>query len=260
MPDDLTDDRETLAAEYVLGTLNADELIRANVLLDLDPDFRGKVRAWERRLGELHLMVEPVDPNPQLWRRIRARVGPPQPPTDPLASSPPLAPSAAFASPAPTEPEPLSEESDTPKFDLDAEPEPARDLDAPAKPDAVSELERALEEVRMHATERLEETPPIREEATRPIRDPFPEPARFAPLHALPETTRTSTPETISREPPMLSPAPPPGRWSPSRVHPRGRAWSQWRPGSQSPRLWPSGRAQCSIRPRRFSPGAWPPW
>ena len=52
-----------LAAEYVLGTLDADERTRANVLLDVDHSFRGMVRIWERRLGELHLMVEPVEPD-----------------------------------------------------------------------------------------------------------------------------------------------------------------------------------------------------
>jgi hypothetical protein len=33
------------------------------------------VRIWERRLGELHLMVEAVEPDQQLWARIRPKIG-----------------------------------------------------------------------------------------------------------------------------------------------------------------------------------------
>ena len=75
MPDIVSDDDlSPLAAEYVLGTLDADERTRANVLLDVDHQFRGMVRIWERRLGELHLMVESVDPDPKTWERIRGKL------------------------------------------------------------------------------------------------------------------------------------------------------------------------------------------
>jgi hypothetical protein len=36
------------------------------------------VQFWERRLGELHTMVEPVEPEPGLWLRIKARMTEPQ--------------------------------------------------------------------------------------------------------------------------------------------------------------------------------------
>ena len=36
--------------------------------------FRGIVRIWERRLSELHLMVEPVEPDAELLERIKAEV------------------------------------------------------------------------------------------------------------------------------------------------------------------------------------------
>src|SRR5262245_23588128 len=75
MPDIVNDDDlSALAAEYVLGTLEADERTRANVLLDVDHGFRGLVRVWERRFGELHLMVEPVEPEPRIWQRIKGRL------------------------------------------------------------------------------------------------------------------------------------------------------------------------------------------
>src|SRR5882757_7873430 len=75
MPDILSDDDlSPLAAEYVLGTLDSDERTRANVLLDVDHQFRGMVRIWERRLGELHLMVEPVEPDAKIYERIKGKL------------------------------------------------------------------------------------------------------------------------------------------------------------------------------------------
>jgi hypothetical protein len=62
-----------LAAEFVLGTLDSDERARANELLESDSHFRDMVRVWERRLGELHLMVEPVDPPAPIWDRIKTK-------------------------------------------------------------------------------------------------------------------------------------------------------------------------------------------
>src|SRR6185295_4079275 len=90
------DDLSALAAEYVLGTLEPDERTRANVLLDVDHGFRGLVRVWERRLGELHLMVEPVEPDAKIWERIRTKVGAPPFPS--------MVPSERFEPSAPREP------------------------------------------------------------------------------------------------------------------------------------------------------------
>jgi hypothetical protein len=69
---------DALAAEYVLGTLDAGERAQARALLNVDPGFVAKVQFWERRLGELHTMVEPVEPEPGLWLRIKARMTEPQ--------------------------------------------------------------------------------------------------------------------------------------------------------------------------------------
>jgi hypothetical protein len=77
MSDLLNDDEmHALAAEYVLGTLEPDERVRAHAMLDVDHGFRAMVRIWERRFGELHLMVEPVDPPPEIWERIKAQLPP----------------------------------------------------------------------------------------------------------------------------------------------------------------------------------------
>ncbi|HZO47204.1 MAG TPA: hypothetical protein VFB68_15020 [Xanthobacteraceae bacterium] len=69
------DELNALAAEYVLGTLDYEERKGANALLEVDPTFRGIVRIWERRFGDLHLMVESVEPDPQLWVRIKPKMG-----------------------------------------------------------------------------------------------------------------------------------------------------------------------------------------
>jgi len=68
------DDRDALAAEYVLGTLSANERDQAEALLVIDPGFAEIVRVWERRLGELNVMVEAVEPPPDVWDRIKTEV------------------------------------------------------------------------------------------------------------------------------------------------------------------------------------------
>src|SRR5262245_30902161 len=107
-------DLSALAAEYVIGTLDPDQRARANTMLDADEGFRAQVRAWERRLGELHLMVEPVEPDGWILDRIRDRLGvrapAPPPPFAPVAVTPAAAPVSApllattFSDPASTAP------------------------------------------------------------------------------------------------------------------------------------------------------------
>lgn len=65
------DDRDALAAEYVLGTLSADEREQAEALLAIDRGFAQTVRLWEHRLGELNVMVEAVEPPGDVWERIK---------------------------------------------------------------------------------------------------------------------------------------------------------------------------------------------
>ena len=89
MSEDLiADDKDALAGEYVLGTLDANERAAAQELLAADREFAAKVRHWERRLGELHLMVEPVEPEPEsnIWQRIKAKL--PEPVTPEPAPEP----------------------------------------------------------------------------------------------------------------------------------------------------------------------------
>lgn len=70
----LDEEQDTLAAEYVLGTLSAEEREHADALLSFDPGFEAAVRQWERRLGELNVMVEAVEPPTELWGKIKDEV------------------------------------------------------------------------------------------------------------------------------------------------------------------------------------------
>jgi anti-sigma-K factor RskA len=71
---DDTDTPEMLAAEYVLGTLASNEREQAEILIANDPAFAALVRAWEQRLGQLQAMVASVEPPPETWARIQARL------------------------------------------------------------------------------------------------------------------------------------------------------------------------------------------
>jgi anti-sigma-K factor RskA len=68
------EDLDALAAEYVLGTLTAEERESVALLAAEDTAFADRIAYWERRLGTLEAMVEPVEPPPELWDKIRARV------------------------------------------------------------------------------------------------------------------------------------------------------------------------------------------
>ena len=68
------DHMDGLAAEYVLGTLDVEEREQAHTLLDADAAFAAKVESWERRFGDLYLMVEPVEPDSTIWPRIKAKM------------------------------------------------------------------------------------------------------------------------------------------------------------------------------------------
>ena len=70
----IDEDTDLLAAEFVLGTLDAEERANAQSLLRMDHGFIAMVRIWERRFGELHLMVEPVEPEAKIWQRIKTKI------------------------------------------------------------------------------------------------------------------------------------------------------------------------------------------
>ena len=92
-------DKEVLAAEYVLGTLGLTERVQVQQMIASDPAFAALVRDWERRLGELNVLVTPVEPPPAILDRIKARHAGGDPIRDVLAEEPPP---PTPAEPAPT--------------------------------------------------------------------------------------------------------------------------------------------------------------
>jgi len=91
-----SEDHIALAAEYALGTLDAEERAQVETMMSVDPEFTAIVQAWEFRLGVLNQMVGSVDPPPELWDRIRTAIGLSTEPQVPLTlpEAPPMRPAA----------------------------------------------------------------------------------------------------------------------------------------------------------------------
>src|ERR1700723_3307854 len=102
-----SEDHIALAAEYALGTLDADERAQVETMMSVDKDFTAMVQAWEHQLGVLNQMVGSVEPRPEVWDRIRTAVGlaePQAPLLLPEAPPPPPPPPAATEAVAPVAP------------------------------------------------------------------------------------------------------------------------------------------------------------
>jgi anti-sigma-K factor RskA len=83
------DRADALAADYVTGTLRGAARRRFEALLPAHPALRHAVRAWQARLMPMTLSVEPVQPSPEVWKRIEARIAPAQPDSRAAAASSP---------------------------------------------------------------------------------------------------------------------------------------------------------------------------
>lgn len=70
-----SEDHIALAAEYALGTLDADERTQVETMMTVDSAFAAIVQAWEFRLGTLNEMVGLVEPPAIVWDKIKAAVG-----------------------------------------------------------------------------------------------------------------------------------------------------------------------------------------
>jgi anti-sigma-K factor RskA len=89
-----SEDHIALAAEYALGTLDADERAQVETMMSVDKDFTAMVAAWEHKLGVLNQMVGSVEPRPEVWDKIKAAAGlsePQAPLMLPETPSPPVA-------------------------------------------------------------------------------------------------------------------------------------------------------------------------
>lgn len=72
---DYSEDHIALAAEYALGTLDADERAQVEQMMAVDKDYAVVVESWERALSALNQMVGMVEPGPQVWENIRSAIG-----------------------------------------------------------------------------------------------------------------------------------------------------------------------------------------
>ncbi len=109
-----SEDHIALAAEYALGTLEADERAQAEAMIAADKEFAAMVEAWGLKLGVLNQMVGSVEPSPEVWEKIKVAAGlsgvqmpivlPEAPPVEPVAAEAAGAPQAGnvVAFPGPT--------------------------------------------------------------------------------------------------------------------------------------------------------------
>lgn len=63
-------ERDALAGEYVLGTLDARAAAEVARAMETDAGLRAAVAAWEARLAPLTALAPPEAPPPGLWERI----------------------------------------------------------------------------------------------------------------------------------------------------------------------------------------------
>ena len=70
-----SEDHIALAAEYALGTVDADERAQVETMMALDTDFAALVNSWEFKLGALNQMVGSIEPRPVVWENIQIAIG-----------------------------------------------------------------------------------------------------------------------------------------------------------------------------------------
>jgi len=128
-----SDDHIALAAEYALGTLDADERALVETMMIVDPGFLEMVEAWDRKLSPLHEMVAPVEPPTDLWERIKAVTTHSK---ERAVTAPPTPSVAEPEAPPPTEP-----------TRFEGAPEPVVDV-RPVPQDATEEVEDKVVELK----------------------------------------------------------------------------------------------------------------
>jgi anti-sigma-K factor RskA len=89
-----SEDHIALAAEYALGTLDADERAQVETMMSRDKDFTAIVEAWEHKLGILNQMVGSIEPPAEVGDKIKTALGHAEPQAPlllPDAALPPVA-------------------------------------------------------------------------------------------------------------------------------------------------------------------------
>lgn len=68
------EDRDALAADFALGVLDRAERTQAQALYDRDPAFARLVDDWNERLAPMSEAIPPVEPPPEVWQHVQARI------------------------------------------------------------------------------------------------------------------------------------------------------------------------------------------
>src|SRR5262249_15245217 len=157
-------DKEVLAPDSCRGPRCLAERAKAQRMFASDRIFAALFAVWERRLGELNVLVTPVDPPAAILDRIKQRQANGDPIADVLTEEPPP-PAEAAPTIAPPTVEPPSAEPPP------AEPPPAELFDAP--PPDVAPADAVPPDVMPPAVESqpTEPTPPPRPQAEAPQRE-----------------------------------------------------------------------------------------
>ena len=73
--DDMPQGDALIAAEYVIGLLEGEDLLAARGRAASDPAFAALVAQWEQRLAPLLDEVRGAEPSPEIWQRIEEEIG-----------------------------------------------------------------------------------------------------------------------------------------------------------------------------------------
>lgn len=121
-----SEDHIALAAEYALGTLDADERAQVATMMAVDQEFAAIVQAWEFRLGVLNQMVGTIEPRPIVWENIQREIAQAISSQDSSEAPPVLsdAPPPEFYSQEPSSPESSTTEPSTTESSAAGAPAP----------------------------------------------------------------------------------------------------------------------------------------
>jgi hypothetical protein len=181
----IDDDTGLLAAEFVLGTLDSEERANAQSQLRTDHGFIAMVRIWERRFGELHLMVEPVEPDAKVFERIKAKIVEIAP-TQPASDGKP-APDGTSA--------------------IEATPQPVAAPGAPPGPDTAKPAERPDALPTAEVPKPADASAPVAADTVQPDAT-APKPSDEAPASEIAPSGEAGKPPELPRAPDLVVPGP----------------------------------------------------
>jgi anti-sigma-K factor RskA len=159
-----SEDHIALAAEYALGTLDADERALVETMMIVDHGFMEVVEAWDRKLAPLHQMVAASEPPPHVWGNIKSAVAAIKQSMPPLPDAEPSPESQA----SPDEASSVIEKSDEPAVTAEQPAEGPISVEPPEAPKETSATVKELEAMTASTTPEIVPEPV----ATSPAAEP----------------------------------------------------------------------------------------